>query len=177
MTFPSGIPALVDYVHSQNLKFGLYSGRLNSSFEFVHCFHLLDRGNLTCQRRPGSLGYETKDAFTYANWSVDYLKLDSCNLDSTPPHIEYSKMRDALNATGRPIFFSLCGRNKPKVYHHFLYFFVKGGVDVKDLWPPSVGNSWRTTTDLQDYWLSMINNIDLVSFPVRQIIYRSILLE
>jgi alpha-galactosidase len=26
-TFPSGIPALVDYVHSRKLKFGLYSGR------------------------------------------------------------------------------------------------------------------------------------------------------
>jgi hypothetical protein len=26
ITFPSGIPALVDYVHSRKLKFGLYSG-------------------------------------------------------------------------------------------------------------------------------------------------------
>jgi len=26
LAFPSGIPALVDYVHSKNLKFGLYSG-------------------------------------------------------------------------------------------------------------------------------------------------------
>ncbi len=25
-TFPNGIPALVDYVHSRKLKFGLYSG-------------------------------------------------------------------------------------------------------------------------------------------------------
>jgi len=25
--FPSGIAALVDYVHSKNLKFGLYSGK------------------------------------------------------------------------------------------------------------------------------------------------------
>ncbi len=25
-TFPSGIRALADYVHSRNLKFGLYSG-------------------------------------------------------------------------------------------------------------------------------------------------------
>jgi alpha-galactosidase len=25
-TFPSGIPALADYVHSRKLKFGLYSG-------------------------------------------------------------------------------------------------------------------------------------------------------
>ncbi len=26
VAFPSGIPALVDYVHSRKLKFGLYSG-------------------------------------------------------------------------------------------------------------------------------------------------------
>jgi hypothetical protein len=25
-TFPNGIPALIDYVHSKKLKFGLYSG-------------------------------------------------------------------------------------------------------------------------------------------------------
>jgi len=25
--FPNGVPALVDYVHSKGLKFGLYSGR------------------------------------------------------------------------------------------------------------------------------------------------------
>ena len=64
---------------------------------------------MTCQRRPGSLHYETQDANTYASWGVDYLKLDSCYADSTPADVEYSKMRDALNATGRPIFYSLCG--------------------------------------------------------------------
>ncbi len=26
--FPGGVPALVDYVHSKNLKFGLYSGTM-----------------------------------------------------------------------------------------------------------------------------------------------------
>ena len=26
--FPNGVPALVDYVHSINLKFGLYSGTI-----------------------------------------------------------------------------------------------------------------------------------------------------
>ncbi len=50
-----------------------------------------------------------KDANTYAAWGVDYLKLDSCYVDRTAPVIEYSLMRDALNATGRPIFYSLCG--------------------------------------------------------------------
>ena len=32
-----------------------------------------------CAGRPGSLGYETEDAFSYASWGVDYLKLDNCN--------------------------------------------------------------------------------------------------
>ncbi len=41
-------------------------------------------------------------------------------------------------------------------------FSIKGGVGINDQWPPSVGNSWRTTNDIQDNWASMINNIDLV---------------
>ncbi len=64
---------------------------------------------MTCDGRPGSLGYETKDANTFAAWGVDYLKLDSCHTNGTPPAVEYAIMRDALNASGRPIFFSLCG--------------------------------------------------------------------
>ena len=72
---------------------------------------MLDRGNLTCGHRPGSLGYEVKDAKTYAAWGVDYLKLDSCHTNGTPAAVEYAIMRDALNASGRPIFYSLCGNN------------------------------------------------------------------
>jgi alpha-galactosidase len=64
---------------------------------------------MTCQRRPGSLGYEVKDANTYADWGVDYLKLDSCYTNGIPTLVEYSIMRDALNASGRSIFYSLCG--------------------------------------------------------------------
>ncbi len=79
---------------------------------------------MTCKRRPGSFGYEVKDANTYAAWSVDYLKLDSCYSDPTHTEDEYSKMRDALNATGKPIFYSLCGglffRQGTRVYIDFL---------------------------------------------------------
>jgi alpha-galactosidase len=59
---------------------------------------------------PGSLGSEIKDAHTYASWTVDYLKYDNCNSNGTIPEIRYPVMRDALNATGRPIFYSMCGR-------------------------------------------------------------------
>lgn len=32
--FPNGIPALVDYVHSKKLKFGLYSGMKKKNLYF-----------------------------------------------------------------------------------------------------------------------------------------------
>jgi alpha-galactosidase len=56
--FPSGMKALADYVHGLGLKFGLYS----------------DAGYFTCAGRPGSLGFEARDAAQYAAWGVDYLK-------------------------------------------------------------------------------------------------------
>lgn len=44
------------------------------------------------------------------------------------------------------------------------YLSTIGGIGLNDQWPPGVGNSWRTTNDIQDGWASMINNIDLVRF-------------
>jgi len=126
--FKSGMKALADYVHSLGLKFGLYS----------------DAGTHTCAGRPGSLSYEKQDANTYASWGVDYLKYDNCNADNTPPRTRYPTMRDALNATGRAIFFSMC----------------EWGDDNPATWAPEVGNSWRTTGDIGDSWNSMLGNLD-----------------
>ena len=114
---------LADYVHSKSLKFGLYS----------------DAGTHTCQKRPGSLGYEDIDAETYAGWGVDYLKYDNCNDNGTKPEIRYPVMRDALNKTDKPIFYSVC----------------EWGIDDPATWAPKVGNSWRTTEDIEDNWDSM----------------------
>jgi alpha-galactosidase len=118
--FPSGMKALADYVHSRGLKFGLYS----------------DAGTLTCQKRPGSRGYEFQDARQYAAWGVDYLKYDWCSTGTQNAPASYSIMRDALLKAGRPIVFSICewGTSKPW------------------LWAKDVGNLWRTTGDIQDCW-------------------------
>ena len=118
-TFPD-MKALADYIHNKGLKFGVYS----------------DAGTETCAKRPGSLDHETQDANTYASWGVDYLKYDNCNNDGTKPEVRYPVMRDALNKTGRPIFYSMC----------------EWGVDNPATWAPDVGNSWRTTGDFQDNW-------------------------
>lgn len=126
--FPSGMKALADYVHDKGLKFGLYS----------------DAGARTCEGRPGSNGYESLDAATYAAWGVDYLKYDWCNTDGVDPKIAYPTMRDALRATGRPIVFSLCewGRSKPWE------------------WARGVGHLWRTTGDIRDTWDSWTRLLD-----------------
>lgn len=126
--FPSGIKALADYVHSLGLKFGLYSSA----------------GEMTCERRPGSLGYEEIDAKTYAEWGVDYLKYDNCYNKGVPAIKRYTDMRDALMKTGRRIFYSICNWGEENVAH----------------WGAEVGNSWRTTTDIEDKWLSFLKILD-----------------
>jgi alpha-galactosidase len=97
--FPSGIKALADYIHSLDLKFGIYS----------------DAGWKTCGGRPGSRGHEYQDALQYAEWGVDYLKYDWCNTEGLKAEGAYLTMRDALYTAGRPIVFSLCewGNDKP----------------------------------------------------------------
>ena len=77
---------------------------------------VIDAGFYICGHLPGSLNYEKQDANTYASWNVDYLKYDNCYNDGTKPEVRYPVMRDALNATGRPIFFSLCGMNINDVF-------------------------------------------------------------
>ncbi|XVF67071.1 hypothetical protein PTKIN_Ptkin10aG0091300 [Pterospermum kingtungense] len=92
-TFPSGIKALADYVHSKGLKLGIYA----------------DAGYFTCSKRmPGSLGHEEQDAKTFASWGIDYLKYDNCHNDDSKPTERYPFMTRALMKAGRPIFFSIC---------------------------------------------------------------------
>jgi len=97
--FPSGMKALVDYVHEKGLKLGIYS----------------DAGWKTCGGKPGSRGREFQDAQTYAQWGVDYLKYDWCNAEALNAEGAYLTMRDALHAAGRPMVFSICewGNQKP----------------------------------------------------------------
>lgn len=124
--FPSGMKALADYVHSKGLKFGIYS----------------DAGEKTCGGRPGSRGHEFQDARTYASWGVDYLKFDWCNTGTQNAPASYLTMSQALQASGRPIVFSLCewGNSSPW------------------LWAQNIGNLWRTTGDIADMWDGMHSN-------------------
>ena len=118
--FPSGIKALADYIHAKGLKFGLYS----------------DAGYKTCGGFPGSLGHEYQDARQYAEWGVDYLKYDWCHTGNQSAPDSYRLMRNALQAAGRPIVFSIC----------------EWGVSEPWTWAGDVGNLWRTTFDIRPCW-------------------------
>jgi alpha-galactosidase len=129
--FPNGMRALADYVHSRGLKFGLYT----------------DAGRRTCEGRPGSYRFYEQDARTYAEWAVDYTKVDWCNSDSLNARTQYTEFRDALQAAGRPIVFSICEWGSTRPWE----------------WAPGVGHLWRTTGDISDRWGSMIRILDASS--------------
>ena len=102
-------------------------------------------GTRTCAGRAASLGYEAADALTWASWGVDLLKYDNCESTGLPPQQRYPVMRDALAACGRPIVYALC----------------EWGVDNPATWAGAVGNTWRTSTDIWDAWVSVLLNLEV----------------
>ncbi|KAF6163162.1 hypothetical protein GIB67_025026 [Kingdonia uniflora] len=104
-----------------------------------------DAGYTTCSKTmPGSLGHEVQDARTFAAWGVDYLKYDNCYNDGSKPYDRYARMSYALRKVGRPILYSIC----------------EWGQENPAKWAGSLGNSWRTTTDIQDKWDSITSLAD-----------------
>ena len=116
--FSNGMKPLADYIHSKGLKFGVYT----------------DAGRMTCAKRPGSYEHEAQDIKTYAEWGVDYVKIDWCHADGLDPEVQYAKFRDAIAQSGRTIVFSICN----------------WGVKAPWTWGPQTGNLWRTTGDISD---------------------------
>jgi hypothetical protein len=79
--------ALADYVHSKGLLFGLYS----------------DAGFKTCAGRPGSLHFEAIDAMTYAEWGVDYLKVECfyfCGLSHVVRQLQHGRVYSRKEVPG-----------------------------------------------------------------------------
>ena len=66
----------------------------------------------SCGTGPGSGSHYQIDADTFANWTVDYLKVDYCgHTVSREPKVQYAAfaaLRDALNKTSRKIYYSIC---------------------------------------------------------------------
>ena len=137
--FPSGIPALATYVHGKGLKLGIYEVPNTTT-----CVGLY--GGISPSVAVGSGGHETIDAQTFASWGVDYLKYDHC---AAPGLGGFATMRDALKATGRPIFYSINpgdGSGCPP--------------NTCSINLPTIANMWRIGFDINGSWSSMIGLVD-----------------
>lgn len=104
--FPSGMASLAGALQSQDVGLGVYT----------------DIGNGSCGTGPGSYGHYERDAETFASWNISYLKVDFCGfhppltfkewMDPTIELQHWQGLRDALNKTGHPIYYSICPHGK-----------------------------------------------------------------
>jgi len=120
--------ALADYVHSQGLKFGVYTSR----------------GTYTCQMRPASLNYEAIDGASYCEWGLDYIKIDGCR-GSQDMNTSWSRFHES---------FQQCITNGGR----YILESVEtcGDPDTCGQWVGTVSDLWRTGGDIQCNWNSVL---------------------
>ncbi|MER6912035.1 carbohydrate-binding protein [Streptomyces sp. NPDC000594] len=151
--FPSGIKALADYIHSKGLKFGFYvtpgiaknAVTRNTPIEGTS-YRAKDIADTTRQEKnyncknmyyidyskPGSQEFVNSWARQFADWGVDYLKIDGVGSHDIPDVRAWDR---ALRATGRPINYAL-----------------SNNLAIADAptWR-QLANSWRTQGDVECY--------------------------
>ncbi|WP_372807336.1 sialate O-acetylesterase [Pontiella sp.] len=113
--FPRGMKAVGDYIHSKGLKYGIYQ-----------C-----RGHVTCQDLPGSFEHEEADMQSFADWGVDYIKLDSCyaRKNGRLSSEDYAIYGAAIEKTGRPMILSISDFGQGA--------WIWGGKNYSQLWRTS----------------------------------------
>lgn len=124
--FPKGMKSVVDGIHAQGLKAGIYS----------------DAGANNCGGSKGSglYGHDAADCNLHFNQlGFDYIKVDFCGgmqlkLDERARYTEISK---AIRATGRDVKFNVCRWAFPGA------------------WIADVADSWRVTGDIRASWKSV----------------------
>ncbi|WP_327690757.1 glycoside hydrolase family 27 protein [Streptomyces sp. NBC_00461] len=149
--FPSGIPALVSYLHKRGLRAGIYTDA--GTYD----------GGRSCGL--GSRGYYDQDARRFADWKVDAIKVDflcgiGAKLDPGPAFKEFS---DAVAKSGRTMLLNLCNPltddwglpHTPEQDAHNTYVYA-----------PTIADSWRTGTDIAwgtpspGQWPNILRNMD-----------------
>ena len=158
--FPSaangvGFKALADYVHNKGLKFGIHlmrglpkvaaenklpvKGTNGITCDMIcnndsACTWLRDNYKVDCTK-PGAQEYYNSCFDLYAQWGVDFVKIDDL---ARPYHTgEIEMIRKAIDQCGRPIVLSISPGETPlgEVEH------------VKEH-----ANMWRTVDDFWDNW-------------------------
>ncbi|KAL2010758.1 hypothetical protein VTN00DRAFT_6565 [Thermoascus crustaceus] len=157
--FPSGIQGLAEKIHGLGLKIGIYSSA----------------GYTTCAGYPASLGNETIDAETFAEWGIDYLKYDNCGVppswkdeynacvpDSSDPQANPNGTCPDLQNPAPPGYDWSTSKTAQRyramrdallsVNRTILYSLCEWGEADVTSWGNATGNSWRMSGDIKANW-------------------------
>jgi alpha-galactosidase len=165
--FPSsvngvGFKALSEYVHGKGLKFGVHLLRgiprqavaLNTSVKGTpyHATDIADT-NSTCawntdmfgvdMSRPGAQDYYNSVFDLFADWGVDFVKVDDIARPYHKPEIE--AIRQAIDHTGRPMVLSLSPGETS----------LAEGEHVS-----AHANMWRVSDDFWDKWPLLLEQFE-----------------
>jgi alpha-galactosidase len=149
--FPSGIPALVSYLHKRGLKAGIYTDA--GTYD----------GGKSCGL--GSRGHYDEDARQFAGWKIDAVKVDflcgiGAKLDPGPAFKEFS---DAVAKSGRKMLLNLCN---PLTDDWGLPHTPEQDAHNTYVYGPTIADSWRTGTDIAwgtpspGQWPNILRNMD-----------------
>ena len=142
--FPNGLRPLVDYIHSQGLKAGIYSDAGRNT-----CASYWGKPKDEIGRGVGLYGHDAADFDLYFNpdkLNFDFIKIDYCgadannNEDKLDLNVEqrYKEIAAAIKAVGRDdITWNICRWAFPGT------------------WACEIADSWRTTEDIYLGWESV----------------------
>jgi hypothetical protein len=137
--FPSGMKALVDYIHTKRLKAGIYTDAGKNT-----CGSIWDKDpNGVGSGIYGHIGQDC-DLF-FKNWGFDFLKVDWCGGEAMKldEQTEYLKIISAVKTIDSNIVFNVCRWKFPGE------------------WAIKKADSWRIYGDIRPQFSSILAIIDV----------------
>ncbi len=160
--FPSGFKTLAQDIHNQGLKFGVHLMRgiprqaVSENLPVLGtAYHASDIANTssTCawngdmygvdMTKPGAQEYYNSVFKLFAEWGVDFVKVDDIAREYHKSEIE--AIRKAIDLTGRPMVLSLSPGETP----------IGVGNEISQL-----ANMWRISDDFWDSWPALLDQFE-----------------
>jgi alpha-galactosidase len=150
--WPHGLAWLTRTLHAAGFLVGIYT----------------DAGPDGCGGAgQGSYGHYQQDVDAFAAWGFDAVKVDFCGGEEyhLDPAAAYSAFHAAIlaNSSHRPMLLSICNFLQPEQYGEGRPLLDESAFSSY-MFGPSVGNSWRTDTDVgfpgQVSFIDVLRNMD-----------------
>lgn len=151
--FPRGIKWLAGQIHDLGLKFGIYT-----------CI-----GTHTCEGLPGSYDHYEIDAKTFAEWNVDFVKVDTCSLtmdQNWNPKPYYEEFANAIEKESSKILYSVCNwgiwepwRWAPQ-FSHGTFAPLSPALTHINCSKNTNHTAWRTTMDIFPAFWRVLEIVD-----------------